>query len=164
MELLEVFDDNGNSIGKTVDRSARLELDVGEHIALAVIFIENNLGEFLMQKTSKEKGGLYSSTGGHVDHGETPLETIKREVKEEVGVNIDDDEIKEFGFISYDMPLRYLFYLKKNININDAKVQKEEVEFMKYISVDDIYSMIENKEILESHGILFMELMSKLHN
>lgn len=164
MELLEVFDDNGNSIGKTVDRSARLELDDGEHIALAVIFIENNLGEFLMQKTSKEKGGLYSSTGGHVDHGETPLETIKREVKEEVGVNIDDDEIKEFGFISYDMPLRYLFYLKKNININDAKVQKEEVEFMKYISVDDIYSMIENKEILESHGILFKELMSKLHN
>ena len=60
--------------------------------------------------------------------------------------------------------IRYLFYLKKNININDAKVQKEEVEFMKYISVDDIYSMIENKEILESHGILFKELMSKLHN
>ena len=79
MELLEVFDDDGNVIGKSVDRNAHFELDDGEHIAIAVIFIENNNGEFLMQKTSKKKGGLYSSTGGHVDHGETPLETIKTE-------------------------------------------------------------------------------------
>ena len=164
MGLLEVFDDDGNVIGKSVDRNAHFELDDGEHIAIAVIFIENNNGEFLMQKTSKKKGGLYSSTGGHVDHGETPLETIKREVKEELGINIDDEEIKDFGFLSYDMPLRYLFYLKKDINIEDIKVQEEEVEFVKYISIDDICSMIEKKEILESHGIMFKKLMDKIQN
>ena len=45
MELLEVFDDDGNVIGKSVDRNAHFELDDGEHIAIAVIFIENNNGE-----------------------------------------------------------------------------------------------------------------------
>ena len=62
------------------------------------------------------------------------------------------------------MPLRYLFYLKKDINIEDIKVQEEEVEFVKYISIDDISSMIEKKEILESHGIMFKKLMGKIQN
>ena len=78
-----------------------------------VIFIENDNGEFLIQKTSKEKGGEFSSTGGHVSSGETPLIAIKREVKEEIGINVDDDQIEEYGFLSYDKPLRYIFYLKK---------------------------------------------------
>ena len=37
------------------------------------------------------KSGKYSSTGGHVDKGETPLSAIKREVKEEIGLDITDD-------------------------------------------------------------------------
>ena len=40
---------------------------------------------------------------------------IKREVKEELGINIDNDNIIELGFILYDKPLRYLYYLKKRI-------------------------------------------------
>ena len=37
---------------------------------LAVAFIKNKEKLYLIQKTSKEKGGKYSSTEGHVVHGE----------------------------------------------------------------------------------------------
>ena len=116
MELLSVFDNKGNVTDKIVVRGDKsVVLNDNEHIGVAVVFIENSKGEFLMQKASKEKGGEFSSTGGHVNSGETPLEAIKREVKEEIGIDIDNDYIVELGYLLYDMPLRYMFYLKKDI-------------------------------------------------
>ncbi len=162
MELLDVYDNNGNVTGRKIIRGDKTAiLNENEHIAVAVIFIENDNGEFLIQKTSKEKGGEFSSTGGHVDSGETPLEAIKREVKEELGINIDDEQIEDYGFLLYDKPLRYLYYLKKNILIDNLIVQKEEVEYAKYMDVSKIRKLIETNQMLKSHGIMFNELMKK---
>lgn len=160
MELLDVYDDFGKKTGRVIvrgDKSA--ELDEHEHIALAVIYIENNKGEFLMQKTSVEKGGEFSSTGGHVCHDEEPLESIQREVLEELGVSVDKDEIKYLGYLLYDKPIRHMFYLKKDIDINDVTVQKEEVEFVKYLTIDEINTLIEKEKITKSHGIIFSEIV-----
>ena len=165
MELLDIYDDNGKRTGRTVVRGDKAaEFNEHEHIAVAVIFIENDNHEFLMQKASKEKGGYFSSTGGHVNSGETPFEAIKREAEEELGVNIDNDPIEEYGFLLYDKPIRYLYYLKKNIDINNVKVQKEEVDYVKYMSVEEINQLIEEKQILESHGIMFQELIKMFNN
>ena len=161
MELLDVYDNNGNVTGRTIIRGDKTAvLNENEHIAVAVIFIENENGEFLIQKTSEEKGGEYSSTGGHVDSGETPLTTIKREVKEELGYNIDNEKIEEYGFMLYDMPIRYLYYLKKNIPLSELKIQKEEVADVEYMSVSKIKELIESNQMLKSHGIMFNELMN----
>ena len=164
MELLDVYDKFGNKTGKIIERSKVKELDKDEHIAVGVIFLENSEGKFLMQKTSFEKGGLYSSTGGHICSGEIPVESIKREVLEELGININDDKIIELGYILYDRPLRYMFYLKKDINIVDVVTQKEEVDFVKYMNVDEINQLIENKLITESHGIIFKKILEYKNN
>ncbi len=58
MELLDIYDDEGNVTGRTIIRGDKTEkLNSHEHIAIAVIFMENNQGEYIIQKTSKEKGG-----------------------------------------------------------------------------------------------------------
>jgi len=155
MEYLNVYDEDGNFTGRIIERSKAKKLSINEHIAVGVIFIENSEGKFLMQKTSLEKGGLYSSTGGHVISGETPIESIKREVLEELGINIYNEDIIELGYIMYDMPLRFMFYLKKNIDINDIVVQKEEVECVRYMTKDEVFDIIDNGLITESHGIIF---------
>ena len=162
MELLDVYDNNGKVTGRTIIRGDKTAvLNENEHIAVAVIFIENDNGKFLIQKTSQEKGGEFSSTGGHVDSGETPLQAIKREVNEELGVNIDDEQIEDYGFVLYDKPLRYLYYLKKNILIDNLMVQKEEVEYVEYMSVSKIKELIKTNQMLKSHGIMFNELIKK---
>ena len=163
MELLDVFDDNGVRTGKVVVRGDKsVVLGEHEHIAVGVIFIENNKGEFLMKKTSLEKGGEYSSTGGHIVSGEDPIVSIRREVLEELGIDVSTDDIKELGFLLYDKPLRYLFYLKKDIDLNDVVVQEEEVEFVKYMTRNEINDLIEKELITKSHGILFKELLKRL--
>ncbi len=163
MELLDVYDDLGNVTGRTVVRGDKsVKLNEHEHIAVAIIFIENDKGEFLIQKTSKEKGGYYSSTGGHIDSGETPLNTIKREVLEELGVNIDKDNIVEYGAILHDKTIIFLYYIKKNIDINKVKLQKEEVDYVKYMSKNEISELIKNNEMLKSHGNMFKEIIKNL--
>lgn len=161
MELLNVYDDKGNILDKKVIRGEYDKLNDHEHIAVSIIFIENDKREFLIQKTSIEKGGYYSSTGGHVCNGETPLQTIKREVYEELGVNIDNDNILELGCFLYDKILIYLYYLKKNIDINNIKLQKEEVESVKYLNINEINKLIDNKLMLESHGKMFKKVLKK---
>lgn len=162
MELLDIYDNNGNVTGRKIVRGDKTaKLNKNEHIAIAVIFIENDNGEFLIQKTTKEKGDCFSSTGGHVDSGETPLETIKRETKEEIGINIDNDTIEAYGFLLYDMPLRFIFYVKKSVDLKEIKVQKKEVEYVKYMNIQEIKKLINTHQMLESHGIMFNELLKK---
>ena len=82
-------------------------------------------------------------------------------VRLELGINIDDEQIEYYGFLLYDKPLRYLYYLKKNILIDNLIVQKEEVEYAKYMDVPKIRKLIETNQMLKSHGIMFNELMEK---
>ena len=96
-----------------------------------------------------------------MEENEIPQEAFQREVLEELGINISKDEIQEYGYLLYDKPIRFLFYLKKNVKLEDIKVQQEEVEYVVYKTKEEIEKLIHNKEMLESHGILFQELMNK---
>ena len=160
IEYLDVYDNLGNVTGKVIKRGdKKVELSDNEHIAVGVIYIENNNDEFLMQKTSLSKGGLYSSTGGHICCGESPLESIKREVLEELGIDISNDKIVELGFILYDKPIRYMFYLKKDIDLDKIALQKEEVDYVEYMTINQIKELIDKKLITESHGKIFEEVL-----
>ena len=162
MEILSIYDNFGNLTDKTVVRGSKLTLNADEHIAVAVIFIENSEGKFLIQKTSVEKGSEFSTTGGHVLAGETPIEAIIRETKEEIGLIIAKDEITSLGYLIYDMPIRFIFYAKKDVDIHQLNIQEEEVEYITYMSKEEIYGIIKRGEITKSHGILFDKVMKLL--
>lgn len=152
MELLDIYDDNGKNTGKTVEKTRKdSEFAPGEHIAVAIIYIENSNNEFLIQKVSKQRGNRYSSTGGHVEHNEKPIDAIKREVKEELGIDINKDNIIDLGCLVCDFPVRFVFYLKKDINLEELTLQKEEIESVKYMNVNKIKSIIEKGMMHKAH-------------
>ena len=160
MELLNVYDNEGNATDRVVPRGDKsVILNDNEHIGVVVVFIENSKGEFLIQKTSVKKGSEYSSTGGHVDAGETHLSSILREIKEELGIEVDESELEYLGFLLYDKPIRFMYYLKKDIDIKDIVVQEDEVEFVKYMNIDEIKEIINKGEMTKSHGIIFNKIL-----
>ena len=53
MELLDLYDDSGKPLGTTIERGSKFE---NGNIMLSIIFIKNQDGKFLIQKTSEEKG------------------------------------------------------------------------------------------------------------
>jgi len=128
---------------------------------LAVVFIKNNEGKYLIQKTSKEKNNIFSSTGGHVLHGENPLDAIIREIKEELNLTVQKNQLKFIDrMIFKDKPCIFnLFLLESDFDINQIKIQEEEVESIEWLEQNQIINLIENNEFLNSHGELFKKLI-----
>lgn len=154
MELLDLYDDNGKKLGKTIKRGEKFEEG---NIMLSIIFIRNSANMFLIQKASKDRKNKYTSTGGHVIHNEDGLTTIIREVKEELGLDIKKEEIKKLDLIKYPSRpcLINVYLLEKDVDIKTLTLQKEEVEEVKWMSEQEILSLINNDLFLESHAYLF---------
>ena len=124
---------------------------------LAVAFIKNKEKLYLIQKTSKEKGGKYSSTEGYVVHGELPIDTIKRELQEELGINTCDDDLKLI--VTFKHPSKNcifnVYLINLDIPLNKIILQSEEVEKVEYLTTTEIEKIIDNSNFFESHAYIF---------
>ena len=163
MEILDLYDNLGKKLNETIIRGETIPSN--KNIMLSVIFIKNSEGKYLIQKTSKEKGRLYSSTGGHVIHGETGLDTILRELKEELNISISKEKIKYISTFKYpNKNCIFNTYLLEvnNSDLTNIKIQKEEVEKIIFLSVKEIESLISNGNFLESHAYIFKNYILNL--
>ena len=144
MELLDVYDNEGKKTGRIVERDTYKEnLSKDEHIGVAQIFIENDKGDFLIEESAKTTGFKYLPVSGHIISGETPKEAIIREAKEEIGLDISNEDVKDVGSFIIDRPVRFIFYLKKDIDLTTLKLQPEEVENVSYKSATEMMYLIE---------------------
>ncbi|MDP2860775.1 MAG: NUDIX domain-containing protein, partial [bacterium] len=87
-EILDVVDEEGNIIGQAPRKECHRNPELIHRVAHCWLF--NPRGQVLWQKRSLKKdnspGYWDMSCGGHVPTGETPEETLKRELKEELGI------------------------------------------------------------------------------
>lgn len=60
------------------------------HVAVAVIVNENNDVCLSLRHKDAHQGGLWEFPGGKIEHGETVYQALKRELKEELNISIDD--------------------------------------------------------------------------
>lgn len=161
MEILDLYDDNGNKLNKTIVRGNKPS--DGENIMLAIVFIKDKDGKYLIQKASKEKGGYYSTTGGHVTIGEDSKTTIIREVNEELGLKVNSD-IELFGTFKFPNKncLFSVFELAlDNIDIDSLTLQVEEVESVNLLTKEEVLELIDKNKFLESHGYFFKKYIFK---
>ena len=162
MEYLDLYDENRKTIGKRIIRGEKpIE---GTYINIVIVFIENSEGKFLIQKTSKEKGNIFATTGGLVSSGDTPDETIVKEIKEELGLDVKIDELTLFYTAKRKHAFQDAYYMKKDIDINKLILQKEEVEYVKWLSIDEINKLIENDEFREGNIESFNKLIERKRN
>lgn len=92
LELWDLYDSNRNLLGKTHVRKDPLEMGIFHMVVIA--FIRNSKGEYLLTKRVPEKvhGNLWEVTGGSALAGETSMEAMIREVREETGLVVTPDE------------------------------------------------------------------------
>jgi 8-oxo-dGTP pyrophosphatase MutT (NUDIX family) len=157
-ELLQVFDENKNMLDESIERSLKKTLTNGKHFMIILVFIEND-GKFLIQKSSKEKGNDFATTGGHVTYNDDGFITCKKEVSEELGIHLEDDEIEYVDTIDYKNCFCEIYYSSKYINISELNLQEEEVESVNWFSKEEIENIIENNQFRKSNIEAFNKIM-----
>ena len=154
MEVFDVLNEWGEFTGKTATREECHKEGLWHRAVYA--FIIDTRGNVLLQKRSANKKlwpNLWDITvGGHVDSGEFGRQALIREVKEELGLEISDDDIKyllgstsinEQGNI-VNKHFNECYVITKNIDISEIVLQKEEVAEVKYFSKDELLKRIDN--------------------
>ena len=143
MELIDVYDENNNYLGYSLERKEVHERNLWHNHVSA--WIMNYDGKILLQQralTKKKKPGKWSKTGGHVGAGETCDEAIIREVFEEIGLMVQDDEIKNIEIFKSINPnehyFSYGYIFFTNMKEDEFKLQTEEVNAVKYYSIEEI--------------------------
>ena len=139
MEYFDVLNEQGEFTGKIDSRD-----------------VCHEKGEVLLQKRSQSKKlwpGLWDMTiGGHVLAGEFGEQALIREVKEELGIEVKENEIKYLvGSISSNVKGNIInnhfnecYIITKQVEINEIELQNEEVEEIKWFSKQEILKRINN--------------------
>ena len=153
-EKFDVLNQFGEFTGKIATRDKCHKKGLWHRAVYA--FIIDDKGNVLLQKRSKNKKlwpNMWDVTvGGHVDSGEFGRQALIRETKEELGIEIDDNDIKylvgstsinEQGDI-INKHYNECYLITKNIDISEIKIQKEEVSEVKYFSKDELLKRISN--------------------
>lgn len=151
-EYFDVLNELGEFTGKVASRD-ECHKNGYWHRAVYAFIIDKNFN-VLLQKRSKNKklwpNKWDITVGGHVNSGEFGRQALVRECKEELGIDVTDNEIKYIigttsiynkdGYVNNHYDECYL--ILKEVDIDALKLQKQEVDTVKYFSCDEIITRI----------------------
>ncbi len=160
MELWDVYDSNRIKTSKTMVRGGSFEK--GDYHLVVHICIFNSRGEMLIQQRQPFKEGWSNmwdiTVGGSAIKGDESQVAAEREVFEEIGLKLDLKNIRPHITINFEDGFDDFYLLEKDVNLNELSLQYEEVQTVKWVSKEEILSMIESGEFIPYYSSLIQLL------
>jgi len=173
LEILDICDEFGNPTGKVEDREIIHQEGLLHRTAhVWLLRKKNNQIEILLQKRSDAKDsfpGCYDiSSAGHILAGDGYFKSAKRELKEELGVEIDENELIDCGNRRFhfeevfhgklfkDNQISKIFVLWKDLEEKDFVFEDHEVSEVIWMEFEKCYQEVKNNTI--NHCIYLEEL------
>ncbi len=173
-EYFALYDKNGEELPRIKERKAVHrdgDLHGGAHIWIMEKYIKPSGEEsvrVLLQKRSADKDSFPNcydcSCAGHVDAGESFLSTALRELKEELGLEADEEDLGflfkqivggEYEFYDNEFKnyeLNHVYLLKKPVDIERLVFQKEEIQGLEWQDAYEVLKKLGKSEIPEKTG------------
>lgn len=113
---------------------------------IAAIIFENDQGELLLYLRDNKPGIPFPQhwdlIGGHVEKGETPLQALKREVKEELNYELTDYKFfKEYLCLEGDAypNIKYIYTGKFNVPLEEITLlEGERAQYFRKDEIPDV--------------------------
>lgn len=161
LELFDICDNKGNPTGKVTERSVAHATGAIHRTAHVWIVrqAENGSWQILLQKRSQQKdsfpGCMDTSSAGHVQAGCECLESARRELKEELGIDASEEDLTYVGYFDdgdvkaefngkpfHDHEIAFVHVYEKEIDINQLILQKEEVDAVQWMDYHECRSLV----------------------
>ena len=142
-EIWDLYDGNGQKTGRTMVRGE--EVPSGLYHLGVHIWPMNSRGEFLVQKRSmmvQWKPGIWAVTGGSAVAGEDALTAARRELREELGVDAGEDELRRIACLRRTNSFCNVFVIRTDRPAEDFVLQKEEVCAVRWCDADRLMRMV----------------------
>ncbi len=177
-ELIDILAEDGTPTGQ-----AATKYEIYQHgywHRSVHVWIINEHQELLVQKRNPHKKtypNLWAiSSAGHVLTGETSAQAAVRELKEELDIDVSEGEL-EFLFTvkreqeageSHLRVIDDVYLLHRNLDVDQTKVQVEELTDVKYVYYEYLESIFKNGDpsyvpYCEEHKKLFRLLEDRYH-
>lgn len=166
-EIWDLYSENRELLGRDHIRGEQLPID-GYHLVVHV-WIRNSKGEYLISQRSANRSRyplMWECVGGSVLKGEDSLQGALREVKEEVGIDLEPDKghvlftkvrkIME-GKIVNDIVDVWLFDYDGEANLSDATT--DEVAQVAWMNGGQIRDLHEQKMFVCTLEYFFTEVI-----
>ncbi|NLL44514.1 MAG: NUDIX domain-containing protein [Mollicutes bacterium] len=130
----------------------------------------NDNGEFLIQKRSSIRQinpNKWAFTGGTIIAGEKSEEGAMSETKEELGIDLNINDLEFLLSFKREHDFLDVWLARVNIKLENIKIQEEEVSEVKWVSLKELDTIINNGEfvpVINLYYDLFKKLLIKCHN
>ena len=146
-EIVDIFDIRGGATGRTMLRGSAQPY--GDYFRAVQVWFIGSDGSVLLQRRSMRcafKPGHFAVTGGVLKSGETELEAARREVREELGLTIDERNM--FCLCAFIGKCSHytVYVVNQDVQSDELNLQKEEVASVEFVSADmlNAYSDADN--------------------
>ena len=161
MEKWDLYNSKRQILNKKVMRGEKLANN--EFHLVVNAWIINDKGEFLITQRAPNKifPLMWECTGGSALEGENGLEAAAREIKEELGIDVDLNSAKLINSALRYYPncpdILEVYIFKSNCKLDEVHVQEEEVNVVMWASKEQILKLYEDKKFEAS--LFFMDAL-----
>ena len=155
MELVDVYNERYENTGKSKERGTTTEK---EYRKACFCWILNSKKQILVQqrlKNEKHYPNLWCATSGGVAAGETSIESMLRELKEELGLKVKEKELVFIGTYKRVNDFVDTYMLEKDIDISEITIQPDEVQDVKWMSINKFEKLLARGEASDTSYGLF---------
>ncbi len=153
MELFDLYNKNHECLNMTMERGSKPPKDAYRIAVHACIF--NKEGKMLIQQRQSfrtEWGNYWDITaGGGVISGEDSESAIKRELNEELSIDLSNENLRPHLTTHFKEGFNDIYLIEKEIDISKLKLQDEEVQCVKWANQDEIFDMIKEGTFIPYH-------------
>ena len=156
MELWDLYTKDRTGTGQTMVRGEKQPEGMYRIVVHLCLF--NTKGEMLIQQRQPFKDGWPNmwdiTVGGSAVSGDDSGRAIERETLEELGLKIDFSQERPAMTISFPQGFDDMYVLTRDIDLNDLKLQEEEVRRVKWADQEEILKMLQEGIFIPYHKAL----------
>ena len=149
MEFNDIYDKDRRLTGRLHRRGSRW--GKGEYGLVVCVWVYDGKGNVLLTRRAKGKSyaGTWENSGGAAKAGETSLQAIARELLEETGIRAEEQEFELLETTRDSIAFYDHYCLRREVPLEAIVLQPGETDAVRWASFEEVYGMVERREICD---------------